>query len=222
MVGTSAIRHFSLKAACQDTTPKQTIEHLLFYPEDGHEGNMRIRSMAILMLCAAASSNAHATDTNVQHIWFYQTADHPSWCAVTDEVKARAIAASERFASGSSAILVSRAGHIVSLTLTTDSEDASVDDTYTFGKDLKVTELVRRGHYINDPYFSVTFVLNASGSLELTAPSKQRVRQQEGAGHETYWVDWPRYHSVQELPFANTVRLGPSILVLRRCSARAN
>jgi hypothetical protein len=146
--------------------------------------------------------------------------DGHRWCAVTEEAKAKAIAVSDRFASGSSAMLHSRGGKLGTLIVMTESEDAYVEDRYTFDAGLSVAKLDRRGHYINDPYISVTFLRIGNGPLALSPTSKQLVQSETKAGHETYFVDWPHYRSFAEFPFASVVRFRRSLTVTHHCPAR--
>lgn len=159
---------------------------------------------------------AKGSASPVQIVWAYSRADNARWCAVTDEKAARAAASSERFASGASAILRFRRDKLRAVTLITQSEDAYVEDTYSFNQDLKVSALVRRGHYIADPFFSVIYRRNVAGRLMLTAPSRQTKRRQEAAGHESYFVDWPHYETFAQLPFAGVIKIG-SMTITRHC-----
>lgn len=153
-----------------------------------------------------------------QIIWFYATAEHQQWCAVTKEGTAKVAAASQQFASGLFALLRYHNNTLDNATITTESEDAYVEDTYTFGPSMQVTAVVRHGHYINDPYFSVAFVPNKSGTLVLNAASILRRKRQENGGHETYFVDWPIYRSFREFPFARLVAMGARITAVHHCS----
>ena len=168
---------------------------------------------------ALVASNLGAAQSNSQSAWFYLRSNDPVWCAVTKEADARAAAKNEVFASGQSAWLRFHGSTIESVIFTTESEDAYAEDTYTFGPGLRLLSVKRRGHYVEDPEFGVTFVPDGSGRLRLTQQSKVDRRRNEQAGHETYFVDWPLYPRFAAFPFARFVATKPSVRVSQRCSA---
>lgn len=180
---------------------------------------MRLALARLPVILVAAAPDAVAVPVGTRTIWFYSAADNFRWCGVDNEKAAKAAASSARFASGSSAMVRPRANEIYSATVMTQSEDAYVEDSYTFDRNWKVSTLVRRGHYDANPYFSVTYSRDAAGRLVLTAPSVQQKLQQEKAGHETYFVDWPRFRTFAQLPFATIVNTRSPAAVTRRCAA---
>ena len=63
--------------------------------------------------------------------------------------------------------------------------------------------MVRTGHYINDPWTSVTFEPDASGRLRLTPASKAIVTKMDASGWETYFVNWDHFSKLRQLPFSS-------------------
>ena len=107
-----------------------------------------------------------------------------------------------------------RGNAIESLMIMSQSEDAYVEDTYTFGPDLAVKEVVRRGHYVADPFATATFRPDDSGHLEMAAESRRALDSWE---HTTYFLEWPLYATFSEIPFAGLIDMKPVISVSEAC-----
>lgn len=121
---------------------------------------------------------------------------------------------SQRFTSVESAWLQLRGDTITKLVVFSQSEDAYVEDTYTFGANLTVKEVVRRGHYYSDPFVSARFRPDAKGTLEMTPESQRALRSWK---HTTYFFEWPLFTKFSQLPFAGLVKLKPRITVTNGC-----
>jgi hypothetical protein len=160
---------------------------------------------------------ADAASAPMGNAWFYSTAEPTRWCAFTSAKAVKAAAASGRFDGGQSIWLRYHGSVIHSVLVTTESEDAYAEDTYSFDQTLRITQVTRRGHYINDPFFSVTFTPDASGKLRLTPASQALRRRQEHSKHETYFLDWPLYTGFARFPFAPLVKIKPAILISATC-----
>ncbi len=100
----------------------------------------------------------------------------------------------------------------------TESEDAYVEDSYNFDRKLRVISVVRRGHYLNSPFFNVTFARDRAGKLSVTPASVQIVARQETSLHETYFVDWPLYRNFAQFPFKGLVSFGKHVAVTHQCA----
>ena len=94
------------------------------------------------------------------------------------------------------------------------SEDAYEEDTYTFVPHLRVKQVVRRGHYGDDPFLIVTFKPNSRGRLVMTAQSKRRVKNWP---HMHYFETWPLYTSFEAMPLSSLIRTKPQIEVKGSC-----
>lgn len=141
------------------------------------------------------------------------------WCSFVTEASAKDAANSERFESVESGWLRYRGNAIESLMIMSQSEDAYVDDTYTFGPDMFVKEVVRRGHYVTDPFATATFKPDDSGRLSMTAESRRALQSWE---HTTYFLEWPLYATFSEIPFASLIDMKPGITVSEACQATKN
>lgn len=181
---------------------------------------MRGLTKIIAALMGMASFTSLAAGSVSKSAWFYLMVDTLHWCAVTTETEARAAARNEAFASGQSAWLRFRDNTVDSVLLTTESEDAYAEDTYRFGPGLRLISVERRGHYGDSPVFSVTFVPDRFGKLQLTPEAKIAKNREERTGHETYFVDWPLYRRFADFPFSHLVMMKPAITISRPCSAR--
>jgi hypothetical protein len=121
---------------------------------------------------------------------------------------------SDRYEPTESGWLRYRGTAIQSLMVMSQSEDAYVEDSYTFGRDLAVKEVVRRGHYVEDPFVRVTFKPDSKGHLRMTAQSRRALKAWQ---HTTYFLDWPLYPTFAEIPFAGLIHTKPSISVSKAC-----
>jgi hypothetical protein len=144
------------------------------------------------------------------------------WCVMEDEKAIKAGIESDRFAPEDyvSLFLDNSARAI---TVYNESEDAYAQDTYYFDAYRQITRLVRTGHYINDPVFSVTFIPTAKGKLVLTRSSQEIVRRMTMEGYDPYIVDWPKFASYDQMPFRSMIaKLGPPIVVRAGCGSAAH
>jgi hypothetical protein len=103
---------------------------------------------------------------------------------------------------------------IETLLVTSQSEDAYVEDSYSFGPDISVKQVVRRGHYLSDPFATATFKPDASGRLQMTSQSRRVLQSWK---HETYFLEWPLYSTFSEVPFAGLIKTKPVISVSETC-----
>jgi len=143
------------------------------------------------------------------------------WCVVGEEKAIKVAMESGRFSQDDyiSLFLDNPARAIV---VDNESEDAYARDVYYFDARRRLTRLVRTGHYINDPVFSVTFVPGAGGKLALTRASREIVRRMTQAGYEPYIVDWPKFAGYDQMPFRSMIaKLGPPIVPRTGCGPAA-
>lgn len=179
------------------------------------------RQVVALWACFSVGTSCHAQTAPSHQAWFYsdvtletESGAPETWCAFLSEDGAKAAAKSERFTSAESGWLQYRGHAITKLVVFSESEDAYVEDTYTFGPNLTVKEVVRRGHYYSDPFVSARFRPDRKGHLKIT-PESQRALQ--SWKHTTYFFEWPLYTKFSQLPFAGLVKLKPRITVTNGC-----
>ena len=132
------------------------------------------------------------------------------------EASAEAVVKDDRFWYVQSGWLRYRANAIESLVVISNSEDAHLEDSYTFGPDLAVKELVRTGHYGSDPFVTAIFRPDDRGHLTMTPQSRNALQSWERK-HATYFLEWPRYATFSEIPFAGLIRMKPGITVTEAC-----
>ena len=97
---------------------------------------------------------------------------------------------------------------LVSVTDANESEDAYAEDRYLVDPAGAVIKMVRTGHYINDPWASVTFEPDAKGRLRLTPSSSRIVRMMKAAGYDPYFAtDWGHVSRLTQLPYAKLLDL---------------
>jgi hypothetical protein len=155
--------------------------------------------------------------------WFYSTTTLRAstapvlWCSFVTEANAKAAENSERFEPVESGWLRYRGNTIEILKVMSQSEDAYVEDTYTLGPHLAVRKVVRRGHYVSDPFVTATFRPDGSGHLQMTAESRHAL---ESWKHTSYFLEWPLYATFSEIPFAGLIDVKPSISVSEACLER--
>jgi hypothetical protein len=175
-----------------------------------------MRSVTLALLLAANLSLASAVhaDGGQRRAWFYKDNTAQRWCSLDTDAGAKAAANDERFAGSETGWLRYHGGVIDSIMVMTQSEDAYQEDTYTFAPDLSVKQVVRKGHYVDDPFLTVTFKLDARKRLVMTAESRRRVKNWR---HENYFQNWPLYTSLQEMPFARLIQAKPKITIIGTC-----
>jgi hypothetical protein len=174
----------------------------------------------MLTACLCLSGSCRAEPDGTSQAWFYSTVSlRPStnpelWCSFVTEASAEAAANSDRFEPTESGWLRYRGDVIESLMVMSQSEDAYVEDTYTFGQDLTVTQVDRKGHYVDDPFARATFKPDSDGRLAMTDESRSALRSWQ---HTTYFLDWPLYATFSEIPFAELIAMEPDISVSEAC-----
>lgn len=174
-----------------------------------------------LLLCACIPTEVASAPPGPRQAWFYSTTPLQAsnnapvvWCSFVTEPSAKAAANSERFESVESGWLRYRGNAIVSLVVMSQSEDAYVEDTYTFGRDLAVKEVVRRGHYVTDPFVTATFKPDDNGHLRMTAESRRALGSWK---YTTYFLEWPLYATFTEIPFTGLIHTKPAFSVSEAC-----
>ena len=170
---------------------------------------MRLGSRTLFFaayLSMAASSHARLDSSG--QAWFYSEAASKRWCSFVKGTSAEAAANSGRLDSAESGWLRYRGGVVESIVITLQSEDAYVEDTYTFGPNLIVKEVVRRGHYVRDPFISTVFKPDARMQLKMI-PRSQKAVHSWGQTQETYFFDWPIYSAFSQIPFAGLISTRP-------------
>jgi len=168
------------------------------------------------MLPVVTPSAADAASPPETRVWFYRLLDKPQWCAVFRNQDAATAANSGAFDGSESAMLRVR-GNTFSVLVASRSEDAFVEDRYTFGPSLKLTGVARRGQYVQGSSLNVSFVPDRDGRLQLTSRSRTTMRKSSKAGHETYFLDWPLYQRFADMPFASLVPFKPALGVADQC-----
>ncbi len=135
-------------------------------------------------------------------LWFARRARTGRWCAF-DRGTFERLAKQDEIQPGVFGWARFDAHGLRSVTYAQESEDAYSEDRYVLGPDHQIARMVRTGHYINDPWVSVTFEPDASGRLRLTPASAAIVKKMSAAGLETYFVDWDHFSKLSQLPFAS-------------------
>jgi hypothetical protein len=172
----------------------------------------------MLALIAAAgvglASPSRADGGDMREAWFMRDQATGQWCAFTNRASAKTAAGGERFDPEESAWLEYGGDAPVTLVVTLQSDDAYVEDSYSFAPDWSVTKVVRKGHYIDDPTFTATFLPDAAGRLRMTDRSAEAGRNWD---HETYFLEWDMHGSFAELPFARLIDTTQGISVSANC-----
>lgn len=177
-------------------------------------------TLVLTLVWACVPAEAASASSTPRQAWFYSTTTLQAstapviWCSFVTAGSAKAAANSDRFGPTESGWLRYRGNAIENLMLMSQSEDAYVEDSYTFGPDLAVKEIVRRGHYVEDPFVRVTFKPDGKGHLHMTAQSRRALQSWQ---HTTYFLDWPLYASFAKIPFAGLIHMKPSISVSEAC-----
>jgi hypothetical protein len=168
-----------------------------------------------IALTALAAGTASSGTVPQRTAWFLRTIDGKQWCAFTSQARAKQAAASERF--DDAAWVDYRPNGIVRIVVATESEDSYVADSYSLNTQGRATRVIREGHYIENPVFSVTYVPGKSAKLELIPASRTVVRAQEKAKHETYFLGWPLYTGLASMPFRGLIQTKTTVAVTERC-----
>ena len=172
------------------------------------------------LLCASLPAGIASATVESRQAWFYSTTtlqpttNPVTWCSFVTEASAKAAENSERFEPVESGWLRYRGNAIESFMIFSQSEDSYVEDSYTFGPDLAVKEVVRRGHYVSDPFATATFRPDKNGHLTMTAESSGALKSW---AHTTYFFGWPLYTTFSEIPFAGLINMKSGITVSEAC-----
>jgi hypothetical protein len=174
------------------------------------------------LLCAGAPAEAASAASGSKEAWFFsnttlRVSTNPLlWCAFVTDASATAATKDDRFWYVESGWLRYRGKAIESFMVITNSEDSHVEDSYTFGPDLAVTKIVRTGHSSGDPYVTATFRPDAGGHLNMTVESRRSLEAWRKE-HATFFLDWPRYATFAEIPFAGLIHMKSGITVSEDC-----
>ena len=116
---------------------------------------MRLAAAALAFGASVCVSNADPASANPpKQAWFYRDSASQHWCSVVTDADAKAASSNERFDWHETDWLRYHGSTIDSVMIMLQSEDAYEEDTYTFAPDLRVKQVVRRGHYIDDPFLN--------------------------------------------------------------------
>ena len=153
-----------------------------------------VLTLVLTLVWSCIPAETASASSAPRQAWFYSTttlrasAAPVIWCSFVTARSAKAAVNSDRFEPTEAGWLRYRDRGIESLMVMSQSEDAYVEDSYTFGRDLAVKEVVRRGHYVEDPFVRVTFKPDSKGHLRMTAQSRRALKAWQ---HTTYFLDWP-------------------------------
>lgn len=179
--------------------------------------------LVLTLLCAGAPVGAASPTVGSKQAWFYSTTTLRAskapilWCAFVTDASAKAAADGDRFWYVEAGRLRYRGKTIEGLNVWMESEDSAVEDSYKFGPDMAVKEVVRRGHSRGDPWVTAIFRPDKSGHLNMTAVSR-RALQSWRIGHSTFFLDWPRYPTFSKIPFSGLIHIRKSgITVSEAC-----
>jgi len=154
--------------------------------------------------------------------WLVKKKGEGLWCAFLSLRAVQAALDSGDYDEDDRAVIWHDRKHLSAVMVSNDSEDAMADDTYYLDARQRVMRLVRTGHYINDPMFSVTFAPDWTGRLVMTPASRQVVRLMEQAEYEPYITDWPKFARFDRMPFRNLIQLKPAVVVQQGCRRSAH
>ncbi|HEY1124407.1 MAG TPA: hypothetical protein VGE65_02150 [Sphingobium sp.] len=171
----------------------------------------------IVAIALGVAAPAAPTEVPIARAWLLLTAGGEQWCAFTDEAKARKAAATDRFDESEWVRLSYRGTRILGLVDSAQSEDAVTEDSYSFDALGRVTQVLRKGAYAGQPSISVTYVPDVKGALALTPTARTTAQREEKAKRETYFLDWPLYSTLAQMPFSKLIRTKPVISVTERC-----
>src|SRR5512143_3152184 len=137
--------------------------------------------LATSILSASLAGPAHSAESYVPPVsfeekkdistWFGRVKSTGKWCAFDRQTMERRSKRDELI-PGEFGWARFDGRRLRSVTYAQESEDAYVEDLYFLGPKNEVVKMVRTGHYINDPWVSVTFEPDSAGRLRLSALSK--------------------------------------------------
>jgi len=182
--------------------------------------------LALVLIGTAVSAAPYqppieATPKARPHAWVVRKKGEGLWCAFASLRAVQAALDSGDYEADNRAVVWLDHGRLTAIMMSNDSEDAIADDVYHFDAHQKITRLVRTGHYIQDPVFSVTFAPDWTGRLVMTPASREVVRLMEQAEYEPYITDWPKFAGLGRMPFRNLIQLKPVVAVKRGCAPAA-
>ena len=184
--------------------------------------------LAALLLTPAALAAAfykppvEVAPKGTPQAWILKKKGVGRWCAFTSRKAIEAALDSGDYDEDDRAALWITHGRLTAIIVSNDSEDAMADDVYYLDARRKITRLVRIGHYIKDPPFSVTFAPDWTGRLVMTPASREVVRLMEQADYESSIIDWPRFAGFDRMPFRNLIQLGSVATVKPVCAWAAS
>lgn len=180
-----------------------------------------MRILSSVFIVAQVSVSGAGLSAASGQAWFYANTASHRWCSYVTNASAEAAAKGVEVDASRSGWLRYSGGRIVSIVVTSQSEDAYVEDTYIFNSDLTVKELVRRGHYVDDPFITAVFKPVGQGKLRMSPHSRKTIRRL-GKRQATYFLDWPTFPNFSSLPFASLIRTRPVIRVLETCQSEGS
>lgn len=152
--------------------------------------------------------------------WIARKAGEARWCSFASLKTFQAALDSGDFDGDDRVVVWSDRG-LLTIMVSNDSEDAMTDDVYHLDAHQKIVRMVRTGHYINNPMFSVTYVPDWTGRLVMTPSSRAVVRRMDQAEYESYVTEWPKFVRFDRMPFRALIRLKPVVAVKKGCSSAA-
>ena len=184
--------------------------------------------LAALLLAPAALSAAsykppvEAGPKGTPQAWVLKQKGVGRWCAFTSRKAVQAALDSGDYDEDDRTAIWLTHGRLTAIMVSNDSEDAIADDIYYLDAHRQVMRLVRTGHYIKDPPFSVTFAPDWTGRLVMTPASREVVRLMDQAEYESYIIDWPRFAGFDRMPFRNLIRFDRAVTVKSGCTWAAS
>jgi hypothetical protein len=187
----------------------------------------RLGLAALLLVPAALPASPYrppveAAPKGTPQAWILKKKGVGRWCAFTSRRAVEAALESGDYDEDDRAALWLAHGRLTAIMVSNDSEDSMADDVYYLDARRKVTRMVRTGHYVENPMFSVTFAPDWTGRLVMTPASREVVRLMEQAGYESYIIDWPRFAGFDRMPFRNLIGHDPVVTMKQGCAWAAS
>ena len=187
----------------------------------------RLGLVALLLAPAALPAASYkppveAAPKGTPQAWILKKKGEGRWCAFTSRKAVEAALDSGDYDEDDRAALWLAHGRLTAIMVSNDSEDAMADDVFYLDARRKVTRLVRTGHYIEHPMFSLTYAPDWTGRLVMTPASRDIVRLMEQAQYETYITGWPRFAGFDRMPFRNLIQFDRVATVKPGCAWAAH
>ena len=187
----------------------------------------RLGLVALLLAPAALPAASYkppveAAPKGTPQAWILKKKGEGRWCAFTSRKAVEAALDSGDYDEDDRAALWLAHGRLTAIMVSNDSEDAMADDVYYLDARQKVARLVRTGHYIEHPMFSLTYAPDWTGRLVMTPASRDIVRLMEQAQYETYITGWPRFAGFDRMPFRNLIQFDRVATVKPGCAWAAH